>query len=26
MGMQATQNKGLFMVKYNSDLTLTRIK
>jgi len=24
--MQATQNKGLFMVKYNSDLTLTRIK
>ncbi|MFQ3182112.1 MAG: LysM repeat protein [Polaribacter sp.] len=25
-GMQATQNKGLFMVKYNSDLTLTRIK
>lgn len=25
-GMQAAQNKGLFMVKYNSDLTLTRIK
>jgi LysM repeat protein/ABC-type branched-subunit amino acid transport system substrate-binding protein len=24
--MEANQNKGLFMVKYNSDLTLTRIK
>jgi LysM repeat protein len=24
--LQGTQNKGLFMVKYNSDLTLTRIK
>ena len=23
---KATQNKGLFMVQYNSDLTLTRIK
>jgi LysM repeat protein len=25
-GKQAAQNKGLFIVKYNSDLTLTRIK
>jgi LysM repeat protein len=25
-GKQAVQNKGLFIVKYNSDLTLTRIK